>query len=108
MSTTLEHSGKRNATALTTKDIDDRLAFYLKADAEQQKDWEVEIANSTGSISDDAINFNLLKLLRSRSISAFKITEHIGENVLAYDPVPGKQRGCVDLEEATHGRAWSL
>jgi len=27
---------------------------------------------------------------------------------LAYSPIPGQQKGCVDLEETTGGRAWSL
>ncbi len=29
--------------------------------------------------------------------------EYIGENVLAYVPIPGQQKGCVDLIEATGG-----
>jgi len=27
---------------------------------------------------------------------------------LAYAPVPGQQKGCVDLMETTGGKAWSL
>ena len=46
--------------------------------------------------------------LRSLTINAFRTNEYIGENVLAYQPVPGKNVGCVDLEEATGGKAWSL
>ena len=46
--------------------------------------------------------------LRSLTVSAFKTSEFIGENVLAYAPVPGEQRGCVDLMEATGGKAWFL
>ncbi|TDI70739.1 MAG: gluconate 2-dehydrogenase subunit 3 family protein [Bacteroidetes bacterium] len=108
LSTSLEITGKRKAAALTTNDIEGRLAFYLKADAEQQKVWDAEIANTIDSPSEDAINFSVLVLLRSRGISAFKISEQIGENVLAYDPVPGQQKGCVNLQEATQGKAWSL
>ncbi len=112
LSTTLDSSGKRKASSLTTKDIDGRLAFYLKADTEQQKAWEAEAANALtnteNDASEDAVNFSILKTLRSRAISAFKITEQIGENVLAYDPIPGEQKGCVDLQEATQGKAWSL
>ena len=46
--------------------------------------------------------------LRNLTINAFRTNEYIGENVLAYQPVPGKNVGCVDLEEATGGKAWSL
>ena len=112
LSTTLESSGKRNSSKLTSKDIDDRLTFYLKADAAQQKTWEVEAAeaskNTRSNPSVDAVNFRILNSLRSRAISAFKITEQIGENVLAYDPIPGEQKGCVDLQATTQGKAWSL
>jgi hypothetical protein len=32
----------------------------------------------------------------------------VGEKVLAYDPIPASQKGCVSLEETTNGKAWSL
>lgn len=38
----------------------------------------------------------------------FKTNEFIGENVMAYAPIPGQQKGCVDLMETTGGKAWSL
>lgn len=86
--------------------------FYLKADIARQKAWEAEatdaLENTGSDASEDAVNFGVLKSLRSSAISAFKITEHIGENVLAYDPIPGQQKGCVDLQETTQGKAWSL
>ncbi|MEN0051907.1 MAG: gluconate 2-dehydrogenase subunit 3 family protein [Bacteroidota bacterium] len=112
LATTLEASGKETAEDLSLEDIDNRLAYYLKADAEQQRNWNKEIAaakKEEGNIpSDDAVNFGVLKSLRSRGIYAFKITEQIGENVLAYSPIPGQQKGCVDLQETTGGMAWSL
>ncbi|MDG1342929.1 MAG: gluconate 2-dehydrogenase subunit 3 family protein, partial [Flavobacteriaceae bacterium] len=46
--------------------------------------------------------------LRNLTVNAFKTNEFIGENVLAYAPVPGQQKGCVDLMETTGGKAWSL
>ena len=46
--------------------------------------------------------------LRNLTINAFRTNEYIGENVLAYQPVPGRNVGCVDLDEATGGKAWSL
>ena len=87
LSSTLVSSDKKSASKLNAKDVDKRLAFYLKADKAQQKIWE-EAANDA---SEDAINFNLLKNLRNRAIYAYKITEHIGEHVLAHDPIPGAQ-----------------
>lgn len=104
INSTLTSSSKQKVSKLTAKDIDQRLAYYLKADASQQQSWEKE-ANTT---SDDSLNFSFLKFLRSRAIYAFKISQEIGVEVLAYAPVPGKQQGCVDLQETTGGKAWSL
>ena len=56
----------------------------------------------------DALVFQALDNLRNFAIWAFKTSEQIGENVLAYDPVPGSQKGCISLNEATEGKAWSL
>jgi len=90
LSTTLEVTKKSSPADLTDADIEGRLAYYLKADAEQQKVWnkEVRAASKEGGAipSEDAVNFE----------------------VMAYAPVPGEQKGCVDLEETTGGKAWSL
>jgi hypothetical protein len=98
---TLTLTGKETVSALTTDDIESRVAFYLKADKFKQEDWQ------TGS-SKDSQNFQFISTLRSGGVRAFKMSEFIGENVMAYSPIPGRQIGCVDLIEATGGRAWSL
>ena len=49
----------------------------------------------------------LLKNIKSDTIWAYKISEFVGENVLAYDPIPGVAY-CGDLEELTGGKSWSL
>jgi hypothetical protein len=46
--------------------------------------------------------------LRSLTILAYKSSELIGTEVLAYLPVPGEFIPCGDLEELTGGRLWSL
>lgn len=51
---------------------------------------------------------NLLNTIKWMTINAYIITEHIGEKVLAYDPIPGYQKGCITVNEATGGKAWSL
>ena len=33
-------------------------------------------------------------------------SEKIGEEVLSYDPIPGRQEGCVPVEDV--GNVWSL
>ena len=101
ISTTLDSSGKTSVSSLSSDDIESRLAYYLKADKSKVENWQ------TGS-SSDSLNYQFLTTLRSGGVRAFKMSEFIGENVMAYSPIPGRQVGCVDLLEATGGRAWSL
>ena len=53
------------------------------------------------------IDIKMANIMKER-IWAYKKSELIGENILAYDPVPGIQKGCISLDEATDGKAWSL
>ena len=39
---------------------------------------------------------------------SFKINEYVAKNLLSYIPIPGDYKGCVDLEETTGGKAWTL
>lgn len=46
------------------------------------------------------------RILKSMSIWAYFTSEEIGENVLSYDPIPGKYEPCKPLSEV--GNKWSL
>lgn len=48
-----------------------------------------------------------LNSIKWMSINAYRASEYIGENVLAYDPIPGTYY-CGDLQELTGGKSWSL
>ncbi|TBN02620.1 gluconate 2-dehydrogenase subunit 3 family protein [Hyunsoonleella flava] len=52
--------------------------------------------------------FKALSNLRNQTVWAYKTSEIVGEKVLAYDPIPAQQIGCLPLDEATEGKAWSL
>ncbi|GAB1855394.1 lactose 3-dehydrogenase subunit gamma LacC [Flavobacteriaceae bacterium MHTCC 0001] len=51
--------------------------------------------------------YKFLLSVRYYSIFGYCTSEEIGENILAYDPVPGTYHGCISIED-TNGRAWSL
>jgi hypothetical protein len=93
LSASSEISGKK-VDQMATSDWDAVLAKYLKP------------GNSISEGEKEAQEF--AKQLRGLTINAFKTNEFIGENVLDYAPVPGEQKGCVDLMETTGGKAWSL
>ena len=42
------------------------------------------------------------------TIMGYKTTEYIGENVLAYQPIPGEYIACGDLDELTGGKTYSI
>jgi len=89
---------KNLVSALKTEDYDRLLANYLRATEDEQNAFTEK----------DKVVFNTLKEFRDKTVWAYKTTEEIGENVLAYDPIPGVQLGCVSLEETTGGKAWAL
>ena len=112
----LEDSPKDSASSLSTEDLDSQLAKYLKADQKQQKRWKKQKIAYSIAVKKDisldppvkAIAHSFLLELRSLTINAFKTNKFIGENVLAYLPIPGRYSGCVDLNETTGGKAWSI
>ncbi|GAA4278338.1 gluconate 2-dehydrogenase subunit 3 family protein [Aquimarina mytili] len=95
------------------EEYDALLAKYLKSSKEQQKAYQEEMEHMKSpddfdAISKDAKIFLFLSAIRDLSIWGFKTSKEIGENVLAYAPVPGQQIGCDSLEKLTGGKAWSL
>ncbi|WP_271764807.1 gluconate 2-dehydrogenase subunit 3 family protein [Aquimarina algiphila] len=95
------------------EEYDALLTKYLRSSKEQQEAYQKEMSqvknpDDLSNASKEAIIFNYLSAVRWLSIWGFKTTEEIGENVLAYAPVPGEQIGCDSLEKLTKGKAWSL
>ena len=52
--------------------------------------------------------YAFMKDFRDMCIWAYQNNETVGETIMAYVSVPGKQEGCVDLQATTGGKAWSL
>lgn len=112
----LSVSGKDDITKLKEKDLEPILASSLKVTKEQQEETYKKFGEYMGaieagqqvSIDDETLIFVFLDNLRGLAIWGYKTNEIIGKEVLAYDPIPGRQEGCVDLNEATGGKAWSL
>ena len=80
---------KQETNEISIKEWEDRLRKVLVSESKKDK--------TTIAIQD----------LRKLTVGAYKINEFVGENLMAYNPVPGKQIGCVDLNEATKGVVWS-
>lgn len=112
----LKDSGKEKVEALTPEDLEPVLAATLKVTKEVEAahfkvitSYNEAIANGETAQLDDLVAcFAFASDLRRMTIWGYKTSEYVGEEVLAYLPVPGEYIGCGDLQELTGGKAWSI
>ncbi len=98
------------------EDYDKLLSKYLNASKEQEEIFNKSLGEYYQAYQrdkdvkpdPDAAAYSLLGNIRGMTIWGWKQSEEIGENVLAYEPIPGQQVGCLPLEEATGGKTYSL
>lgn len=113
----LSESGKASAADLTATDLEPVLAARL---AKQTEEEEAAMYEALGSYQeamesgqeatlDSGIASRMFaNTLRGTVIWSYKTSEQIGENVLAYLPVPGEYIPCGNVDELTGGKAWSI
>lgn len=113
----LADSGKKKAGDLSAEDLEPLLAQAL---ARKEPDEEARISEAIAAyqqavesggqaLLDEAVSRYLFaNNLRGSVIWAYKTSAYVGEEVLAYLPVPGQYTPCGDLNELTGGKAWSL
>ncbi len=92
-------------------DIENKISKILNKSKKEHKEIMKNFNDSVKSkstIEADVINYVFIDSVRELSIFAYKSSEYVAEKVLAYYPVPGKQQGCIDLQKATNGKAYSL
>jgi len=97
----------------TPEQIDGYLSgFYAERSEEDQAQLDEildgdrpEEAGANQDLFDEHRYMGTLKWL---GIMGYFSHETIGENHLAYDPIPGPYQGCVDLSEISDGKSWSL
>ena len=117
MSQALTTSGKDALTDLEGADFEPLLAKYLAKRTEEEEEaqgeaigkyFEAAMAGEEASLDDEVACYAFADNMRGISIWAYKSSEYVGEEVLAYLPIPGEYVACGDLNELTGGRAWSL
>lgn len=112
----VKDSGKESAADLEAADLEATLAATLKISKEQREAnqeavgefMEAAAKGETASLDDTAAIYAFADNIRNMTIWGYKTSEYVGENVLAYLPVPGEYVACGDVEELTGGKAWSL
>ena len=106
----------KDLSAGKAEEFDQLLGKYLAVSEETQKGFDKRAGEffqafqkdpSTTMDTDLACN-QLFGQVRGMSVWGWQNSEEIGENVLAYEPIPAQQIGCLSVEEATGGKAYSL
>lgn len=112
----LKDAGKEKARNLTSEDLEPVLAEALKVTKEDEvKNFEAieqyheAIAEGKEPLLDDGISrFAFANNLRGLTIWGYKISEYVGEEVLAYLPIPAEYIPCENAQKLTGSIAWSL
>ena len=98
----LNETKKNNSMEINSDDLNTQLKKYLLAGNEQTESWKKHPKSLESEV------YNYLIQIRSLTLNAFRLNEYIGEKVLAYDPIPGERKVCLDLKKITGGKRWSL
>lgn len=109
-------AGKEKVIDLSVEELENTLASTLKISKEQEEKnnesiqaYQMAMKDGKEALLDDEVaSHAFASNLRGMTIMGYKTSEYIGEEVLAYLPVPGQYIGCGDLQELTGGKAWSL
>ncbi len=112
----LADSGKEALSDLSSEDLEKVLSTSLKYSKEDQTKMFESITSYTEAIAegetavldDETSRFAFANNLRGLTIWGYKSSEYVGEEVLAYLPVPGEYIACGDVQELTGGKDWSL
>ena len=113
----LADAQKETLPELTEEDFTSALSTYLKKrtkDVEEAHDkaigeYFMAIEQNGSAVLDEEIaRYMFANSLRDISIWAYKNSEVVGEQVLAYLPIPGEYVPCDSVDTLTEGKAWSL
>ncbi|NJB36583.1 gluconate 2-dehydrogenase subunit 3 family protein [Croceivirga sp. JEA036] len=110
-------AGKETIADLTPEDIEPALKTYLRKRTEEEEEihakaisgyMEAIMQGGEATLEEDVANFSFANDIRDMATFAYKNSEYIGEEVLAYLPIPGEYIACGDVNELTNNKAWSL
>ncbi len=113
----LADTQKETLADLSPEDLEPAFAIYLKKQTDEVEEAHAEALeayfmaieeNGNAVLDDEIARYQFASNVRNTAIWAYKSSEFVGEEVLAYLPVPGEYIGCEDVETLTQGKAWSL
>ena len=99
----LEYLKSSSLSNIDSKTLNSLLDYFFVKNKSKHDIWMNDFMNTKESQS-----YIFLYSFRELLVSAFTTNEYIGKNILVDRPIPGEQRGCVDLIETTNGRVWTI
>ena len=107
---------KDSALELEKADIEPMIERSLNKSDAQEQEIKTKIDNYVHSkqngndpeLFDDVASYALITNIRGLAVWSYKTSKTVGEEILAYSSIPGQQQGCITVQEATGGKAWSL
>ena len=113
----LADSGKDSLMDIEGVDFEGALTKYLRKLSDEEEEiqnkaveeyMEAVAAGKSSELTEDVACTAFAGNIRSMATWAYKSSEYVGEEVLAYLPLPGEYIACGDVNELTGGKAWSL
>ncbi|MDT0553578.1 gluconate 2-dehydrogenase subunit 3 family protein [Urechidicola vernalis] len=102
----------KDASEGTKGEYETILATYFDISDDKQKEVFRVLREDKSKLSGTKLNtyliYSFLTQTRRFTLYGYYTSEHVGENILNYDPIPGRYDACIPLEEAGNGNAWSL
>ena len=113
----LADSGKDTLADIEGLDFEAALTKYLAKRSDEDEEargkaigeyMEATMAGKAAELNEDVACYEFAGNIRGMATWAYKTSEYVGEEVLAYLPLPGEYIACADVDELTQGKAWSL
>jgi hypothetical protein len=117
MNKVMTDAGKENLADIEGIDFEPALSKYLKKMSDDEEEaqgkaigdyMQAMMAGESAELDEDVACYAFAGNVRSMATWAYKSSEYVGEEVLAYLPLPGEYIACGDVNELTGGKAWSL
>lgn len=117
MAQVLAMSEKESLEDVEAEDFEPILSKYLKKRTDEEEEshgkaigeyMQAVMTGGTAELDDEIACYAFANNIRDMGVWAYKTSEYVGEEVLAYLPVPGEYIACGDVNELTQNKDWSL
>jgi len=117
MNKALAGSEKESLADIEGIDFEPLLGKYLAKRSDEDEEaqneaigvyMEAMMKGESAELDEDIACYTFATNVRNMATWGYKSSEYVGEEVLAYLPVPGEYIACGDVNELSGGKAWSL